>query len=231
MSIPYFGIIQNMKHSKLTNSTFLKNTDVLILDVDGTLIDTISFIESTYFQVLKEQNIRITKKRFREFVTLPAIEVFANLAPNHDGKVLMDQLSKNQLSILHTVLAIPGALDSLTKFKKKGGMIATVTSRTKHTGIELLKQTNLYDLIDYKIFRDDITHPKPHPESLTKTLKYFGKQKDSAVMVGDSIVDIEAGKNAGVKTIGVLTGFDKKILKESNPDLLIKDISLLHQYI
>ncbi|MBP7832698.1 MAG: HAD-IA family hydrolase [Candidatus Levybacteria bacterium] len=210
---------------------FLKDTNVFILDVDGTLIDTVSFIESTYLLTLQTHKIRVTKKELRKNITLPARDIFKILAPHIDGQLLHERLSSNQLSILHTVSAISGAVETLKKFKERGGLIATVTSRTKDTGIELLQHTQLNGLIDYKLFRDDITHAKPHPESLHMTLKYFGKMAQNAVMIGDSIVDIEAGKNAGVKTVGVLTGFDKKIIKNAHPDLLVKDISYLSGYV
>lgn len=208
-----------------------ENTKVFILDVDGTLIDTVNFIESTYLLTLRTHKIYVTKKRLREIITLPARDIFSILAPHLEGHLLHERLSSNQLSILHTVSAISGAADVLRKFKEKGGLIATVTSRTKDTGIELLQHTKLNDLIDYKIFRDDVTQAKPHPESLHMALSYFGQKAQDAVMIGDSVVDIEAGKNAGVKTIGVLTGFDRKILRTSNPDLILKNIAHVSKYV
>lgn len=88
-----------------------------------------------------------------------------------------------------------------------------------------MKQCGLNKYLDYAVYYEDVESPKPHPESLFTTLEHFQIRKGAAVMIGDSITDIEAGKNAGVKTIGVLTGFDKEILNRSNPDILATNIA------
>lgn len=222
-----------MNKKTVVQNFTLEEIDTIILDVDGTLLNTLDFIDVTFLEALKRQGVIITKKALRKVVTNTAPDIFLNLAPHIDQEQALKDLTLLQTDLFHTVSEIPGALTFIKHAKKKGKKIATVTSRRKDTGIELLKMNGFSDYIDYKLFHDDITYPKPHPESILMAMEHLGATKHTAVMIGDSVVDVHAGKNAGIKTIGVLTGFDKKILKQSNPDILLKDISFasaLFQY-
>ena len=62
---------------------------------------------------------------------------------------------------------------------------------------------------------------KPDPEGARKLLEESGVRADEAVIVGDSHVDVETGRNAGLWTIGVNYGFAPHTLKESAPDVLV----------
>lgn len=214
-------------HSKMKTvlkNNSLKNINLIILDVDATLINTVSFIEHTFIKTLKKHGVHTTKSQLRKVASKPAADIFIHFAPHLQPEPMMKDLSELQSTLFHTVNAFPGAIEFLKLSKEKNKKIATATSRTHRTGAELLKLCGLSEYIDFQVFRDDITHAKPHPESILKTLRHFDIPRHKAVMIGDSTVDIEAGKSAGVKTIGVLTGFDKEILHISNPDILTKDI-------
>ncbi len=199
--------------------------DLIILDVDATLIDTADFIERTFIQTFEKNGVKVTAEKLRKVVTKPAIDIFNELSPQINPHEALRYLSLLQSSLFHTVQTLPEAKEFLKKSKEKNKKIATVTSRRRDTGVELLKLHGLHEYIDQSIFFDDVTHAKPHPESILKVLSHFKEKKENAVMIGDSAVDIEAGKNAGVKTIGVLTGFDNRTLHTSNPDILLKDIA------
>ena len=76
-----------------------------------------------------------------------------------------------------------------------------------------------------------INKPKPDPECVEIALKKAGfKAKESAI-VGDSIKDIQAGKNAGLKyCIGILTGDNsEKELKQAGADYIVKDLKELEK--
>jgi len=62
---------------------------------------------------------------------------------------------------------------------------------------------------------------KPDPEGALKLLEENGVRPEEAAIVGDSHVDIETGRNAGLWTVGVNYGFAPKTLKETPPDILV----------
>ena len=62
---------------------------------------------------------------------------------------------------------------------------------------------------------------KPDPEGARKLLEEYGVQPQHAVIIGDSHVDVETGRNAGMATIGVTYGFAPRTLEEEPPDVLV----------
>lgn len=74
--------------------------------------------------------------------------------------------------------------------------------------------------------------PKPNPKGILSICSSQDIQMENCYVVGDSIVDVLTGKNAGVKTIAVASGFfNKTDLKEYSPNYLIEDIALVHDII
>jgi len=65
---------------------------------------------------------------------------------------------------------------------------------------------------------------KPHPEGLYKVMKHFKAKPEEVLFVGDSIHDIECGKNAGVDTVLVAwTVMDLEKLKLENPTYVVNE--------
>ena len=71
--------------------------------------------------------------------------------------------------------------------------------------------------------REDVTRRKPHPEVILRCLAELGLEPGDAVYVGDSRIDIEAGKAAGLHTVGVLTGTTTRdALAAVSPEHILK---------
>ena len=105
--------------------------------------------------------------------------------------------------------------------------MGAVTSRSNKTSHQTLVNAGMSDFFDVVISAEDTKELKPNPAPLFKALKYLKATPEQAVMVGDSHLDIEAGKNAGTKTIRVTYGFHNDNLDEPKPDLFIHDIGEL----
>jgi HAD superfamily hydrolase (TIGR01509 family) len=86
-----------------------------------------------------------------------------------------------------------------------------------------LKQFGLAQYFAYMLTAQDTSKPKPSPEALLKALDAIGTQICDCLVVGDSVIDIKAGKAAGAKTIAVLSGlYTKQELAKLNPDLILE---------
>lgn len=93
-----------------------------------------------------------------------------------------------------------------------------------------IERFDLHSHFEVIISRDDVNHPKPHAESVNKALAILGGKSSETLLVGDSIHDIECGKNAGVHTalVGWTILEKEKILELKpnyifeNPDELVK---------
>ena len=91
-----------------------------------------------------------------------------------------------------------------------------------------LIKSGIRHLIKEIITADDTTRTKPAADPLIECHQRLGITAEKSVYVGDMRLDIKAGKAAGTKTIGVLTGFDDfESLKTEKPDAIITSISEL----
>ena len=95
-----------------------------------------------------------------------------------------------------------------------------------------LKEAGIEHLLEVIVTADDVVNKKPHAEPLIKGSQKLGVAVGHCVYVGDTRVDIRAGNAAGMKTVGVLTGFDGyEALKKENPDAVIESIAQLAETI
>jgi len=77
-----------------------------------------------------------------------------------------------------------------------------------------------------------VEKPKPFPDALLVAAKKLKTPIGECAIVGDSIVDIQAGKAAGAKTTAVPTGlFSRAELEEQKPDLIIENFKALPKYL
>lgn len=76
---------------------------------------------------------------------------------------------------------------------------------------------------EFYIGIEDVEQVKPHPEPVLKAIEKLGVSKEDVLMIGDNYHDIEAGKNAGVKTAGVAWSIKgEEFLKQFNPDYMLQ---------
>jgi phosphoglycolate phosphatase-like HAD superfamily hydrolase len=98
--------------------------------------------------------------------------------------------------------------------------------------MESLRRNGLKDCIDIVITRNEVQRLKPAPDAIIECIKMLDLSPEDCIYIGDSVVDILAGKSAGTKTVGVLTGVSSyENLKKENPDIIIRDISELMEYV
>lgn len=99
----------------------------------------------------------------------------------------------------------PEAVATLTKLRDAGLKTAVVSNRTyaRHI-VEVVKLDSYMDTI---VGLEEVTHPKPHPEALLLALKRLGVKPENAVYAGDTDIDMKTAAAAGLKSIGVATGY------------------------
>jgi len=127
---------------------------------------------------------------------------------------------------------INGAKDTLSYFRKKGATQAVITSAPRHQVDHDLSRFSLNEFFELVIAREDVDNYKPAPDSILKALEKLKVEAKESLYVGDSYVDLAAGKRAGVKTIGVLTGFcDRVTLEKGEPDMIIDSVADLQKVV
>ena len=93
-----------------------------------------------------------------------------------------------------------------------------------------LSNAGLVHLLEVIVTADDVRHKKPSAEPLIQCSQKLGVPPQKCEYVGDTRVDIRAGKAASMGTVGVLTGFDDyDALKNETPDAIINSIAQLNE--
>ncbi len=202
--------------------------DTIIFDLDGTLIDTRQLVIRSYVHTFEKyfQGYILTDEELESFFG-PALEVTFRKYETNEEKIKEMIAYYREFNLSHHdefVSAFRGVNDTLRILTKKGYNIAIVSSK-KYDVIKYgLEHTKLDQYFKVIIASEDVKTHKPNPEGIKKALEYFPDYKN-ALYVGDTPDDIKAGKNANVKTCGVLYSSKVEEVINENPDYLIKNLN------
>ena len=120
--------------------------------------------------------------------------------------------------------SIPG-IDMWNSEKKKN---AILSNKPISFVEKILTELNFLSLFDSVLGGDSLSERKPNPMGLQLLMTNFNCPVKEVLMIGDSAIDIETGKNAGVLTCGVTYGLGNPVsLHNSKPDYLIDNLSNL----
>ena len=211
--------------------------DAVLFDLDGTILDSIHI----YYQIIETVFKRLD-------LTLPSRDKLRDAAKNGDfewGRVFpkktpkeRDRLIEKTREIIAEIYPnlfrtqaklIPDAKKIVETILQKGIKVGIVTSTPRQSmAVKLhpLVESGINDLMEIIITADDAPRKKPAADPLLEGSKRLGIPPEYCMYVGDARTDIQAGKTAGMKTVGVLTGFDDhKTLSRETPDAVIDSIA------
>jgi len=208
----------------------------VMFDLDGTLIDSIDI----YFLIVEKALERLNLPAVSRTRILAAAEsedfkwelILPQEVLNRKEKIVDEawaviseiapQLFADNLDL------IQGAERIVENMASKGLKIGLVTStQRKYLEIKMqpLKDAGVDKLFEAIITSDDVEKRKPAPDPLITCAQQLNMKPGNCVYVGDTTTDIKAGKAAGMRTVGVLTGFnDYESLNRENPDAIIDSI-------
>ncbi len=199
---------------------------LIIWDLDGTLIDSKRDIAFAVNETLERiDHPPISEEEIYSYVgngVRPLIE--RAVAASGGGNSLDTAIKHFQkiylAHLLDTTILFDGILDVLRHFENK--KMAVASNKPYLYVTKILEGLHVADLFMSVKGGDSLPTRKPDPEMIKVILHEAGVGPENAVFVGDSAVDIQTGKNAGVHTIGVSYGFRPLTeLMKSAPDLLI----------
>ena len=129
----------------------------------------------------------------------------------------------------HTVL-YPGALDLLKSLRDRQVRMAVVSNKSQEFTEQILGKLGLASFFQAAIGPESTKDRKPHAEPLWTALRLIDVSPAQAVMIGDSVVDIQAARAAGLP-VGVVTqGYNSlEALTAAQPDWMVRFIGRLHQ--
>jgi len=181
----------------------------ILFDLDGTLIDSLPIIRQTFEHVFREMNLPWDAEQIMETVGLPLIEVCRRFGGERQQE-MFDRYLRQQETLHDLLRGFPGAVECLAELKAKGLSLGVVTAKRRQLALQGLRLTGMAEFFSIVVAMEDTSKHKPDPEPVFKAMEGLGADPALTVFIGDSPFDIAAGKNAGVKTIGVTWGMATK---------------------
>ncbi len=199
----------------------------LCFDVDGTLSDTDDLYAQKVYPYLPRAifpDPAHTARRLVMWVESPgnALLGFADkIGVDDEMGAFIDWFSRSQPNTAKKFLLVPG-VDTMLAALKGHYPLAIVSARHEKSTMRFLEQFDLVKYFDVIVTGLSAPHTKPFPDPIFLAAQKMGVKPSECLMIGDTTVDIRAGKSAGAQTVGVLCGFgEEKELKDMGADLII----------
>lgn len=216
--------------------------DLVMFDLDGTLVDTATDIANTANDVLESIGFEpIPHALLRNWIGHGSRELmmraYAHAAGASieavrrcaEGDSLMDVFSRfhEQRCGQHSRL-FPQVRESLQTLLDLGIGLAVLTNKETRFARLVLERHGLQDFFDPVIAGDTLSSRKPDPRPVLHCLREHGVEPRRSLLVGDSMTDIATGRNAGVRCWVVPYGYNGGVpIRDCEPDRLIDDLSFV----
>jgi phosphoglycolate phosphatase len=212
--------------------------DVLTFDLDGTLVDTADEIAEAANRALADHGIgRRGAAEVRQLIGAGGQTLMIRLLARvfHERPALADTVRVDAVLArwdhhyerVAGTRATPytGAHEALARLAQAGVRLACVTNKEQRHARRVLEATGLDRRLPLLIGGDTLAEKKPHPSVLRHAVQALGGRIGHSAHVGDSAIDVEAARNAGVEAWAVPYGYNGGVpIEDSRPARLFPDL-------
>ncbi len=198
-----------------------------IFDLDGTLLSTLADLAASCNYALRTNGMpERTLDEVRRFVGNGVKKLMERATPNGlqnplFDKTLADFRQHYMKHNLDTTCPYEGVMPMLEELQRRGKKVAVVSNKFYAATQELCRHF-FGDLVTVAIGEREDIRKKPAPDTVIEALRQLNATAEGAVYIGDSDVDIDTARNAGMPCISVLWGFrDKDFLIEHGATTLV----------
>ncbi len=216
---------------------------MVLLDLDGTLVDTVPDLAYCLDKMLQELSLpKAGETNVRGWVGSGIEELVkrglsSNFVPNNFSKKLEASLLKKALPIFIDYYKentckrsklYAGVREGLNYLVSNNFKLGLVTNKTGCFTKIILETLDIYRVFGIIISGDTTAKKKPDPLPLLHTAQHFGVSPAQALMVGDSITDIMAARNAGFQVLCVSYGYNLgQDIRLASPDHVVDSLAEL----
>jgi len=202
--------------------------DLLILDLDGTLVDSEALLVGLVNDTLAAHGYpRADPRAAGASIGLPLDEVFRRAAPRADAEEIKGlcrayRLRADAPEFVRQFTLCAGVKQALAAFRANGLRMVVATSKRRATTLDILRHCAIDAHLDAVIGGDCVAQGKPHPEMVYRAHALFPAPAHRTLVVGDTRFDMEMGRVAGVATCAVTYGVHAAHdLRALQPDFVI----------
>lgn len=205
----------------------------LCFDVDGTLSDTDDLYTqkvTKFFPRFLFKDPHHAARRFVMWIEAPGNALLGladRLGWDDEMIAVINWLSRHRRHSDRKFLLVPGVDEMLKQLHGRYPM-SVVSSRDEQGTMAFLEQYDLVKYFDVIVTGLSAEHTKPYPDPVLLAARKMNVSPEACLMIGDTTVDIRAGKSAGAQTLGVLCGFgEEPELRRLGADEIIPDTTKL----
>lgn len=212
----------------------MKTIQLLVFDFDGTLVDTRLDIADSVNRVLKDLGLRtLAHEKISTFIGRGAKHLIACALEGSgcdDRRLALQKFMKDyELHLMDRTKLYPHCRETLDFFSDK--KMAILSNKPTRFIKDILDRLNCAEPFTTIIGGDTLGVQKPDPAGLLQMMNDCGLSGTDVLMVGDSVVDIETGRRAGVATCGITHGHaSRDALEEAQADWVIDDLAELRRH-
>lgn len=203
-----------------------------IFDIDGTLTSTNKLIFDSFNH--------ISEKYLGK--TLTPEEIISLFGPTEE-EIIIELFGENADNAIsdyfvyynanHTIASLHEGIDELLDhIIKNGGRVAAFTGKGRRSAEITLRELGIFEKVEFLVSGDDVTKKKPSGEGIFKILSHFNLPPEKTLMIGDSVSDIKAAREAGVDIASVIWDcYSIDIVTQMNGNNLFATTEELQSYI
>lgn len=184
------------------------DVDTVVLDVDGTLVDSVYVHVAAWMRAFRGIGVTVEAWRLHRSIGMGGDRFVAEVAGQRVEDAVGDQareLHDQEYDDLFTsVLALPGADDLLQTLKERGFTVVLASSGTKAQTEQAMSLLENASLVDGWVCSADVDASKPAPDLVGTAIERV--RGGRAVMIGDAVWDVKAAAAADISAIGLLCG-------------------------
>ncbi|MEA2502262.1 MAG: hypothetical protein QOD01_2373 [Actinomycetota bacterium] len=199
----------------------------LLLDLDGTIADTLPHIFEAYRHAVAPWVERPPTDAEVEATFGPAErECIARMVPGAS----LDEAERRfhafyEAELGDNVKVVEGIAEVIDHARSLGWRVGVFTGKGRRSARFTLEELGLLDRIEHLVTSDDVTRPKPDPEGVFQASEALGVPVGNILLAGDSPADVRAGRDAGARTAAVLwAAYQPERLRAAGADFVCERV-------
>jgi HAD superfamily hydrolase (TIGR01509 family) len=208
-------------------------SQIAILDVDGTLVDTNYHHAIAWFRAFRRHDVTVPVWRIHRHIGMGGDQLVAAVAGDEVEERLGDEIREAESEIyrelIDEVQTMEGSRELIEDLREAGNVVVLASSAKDWEVEHYIELLDAADLVDDWTTSADVERTKPHPDLVHAALDKVDADGE-AMLIGDTVWDVEAAKRAGVETLAVLTGgFSEAELREAGAKEVFTSVEELRQ--
>jgi HAD superfamily hydrolase (TIGR01509 family) len=203
---------------------------VVVLDVDGTLMDTNYLHTEAWARAFEEVGHRVPRARLHTQIGKGSNLLIREFVEDEETEERIDELHSELYAELQEYgHPLPGAKELISSLRERGYEVWFVTSAKDEELEHHMQELEAEGRISGVVNSSAVENPKPAPDIFELALQRAGASPDETVAVGDAVWDVEAADAAGIRTVAVLTGgaFSRQELEAAGAVAVFEDCAAL----